>query len=487
MVFVPRTMSTQHPDNVSMPFFCSNSVIGGEDEVSEAFYAFSNLGCTEQMWDFEGKEVDSFVVKKLFSKFGDFFSGKKLGRDLRLTLRVPNPLVEKTEAKVLLETLESIPRSFDAAKLFYGEELAPIFEVILPMTSSSQSLNLIFHYYRDFVAGKQEKQISKLNVKISDWIGNFRPEEINVIPLVESKEQLLGAKKIVKDFLSDKSFESQRVFLARSDPALNYGLAGAVLLNQIALQDLHFLEEEISVKIFPIIGVGSAPFRGNLKPSNPQNCLESYPSAQTFTIQSAFKYDFDYRQVSQAVEEINSSKQKKPLAVDEKKCLEIFEKYSAEYARQIKLLAPLINRVSAFIPLRRKRKLHIGLFGYSRELEGIKLPRAINFCCALYSIGLPPEILGLNALNQNDLDYLSVVYNNFENDIKDSGVFFNSDCLKILPKEVAKKISPTDFAEETDEEHKKITSQIISGLKRNDSHELPEKITRAARLRHFLG
>jgi phosphoenolpyruvate carboxylase len=117
---IPKCMSTQHPDNVNSPFFAENVELGGEDEVQEAYYAFSHLGCDEQMWDCEGKEVDNYVVKKLLTKHEPFFRDKKLGKDVFLTLRVPNPNVEKAEAKILLETLESIPRSFDAAKLFYG-------------------------------------------------------------------------------------------------------------------------------------------------------------------------------------------------------------------------------------------------------------------------------------------------------------------------------------------------------------------------------
>jgi len=136
-------MSTQHPDNVSIPFFSSMQRIGGEDEVKEAYYAYSHLGCDEQMWDYEGKEVDNFVVKKLLTKYEGYFREKRLGKDLFLTLRVPNPTVEKAEAKILLETLESIPRSFDAAKLFYKDDLAPIFEVILPMTMSHKCLDRI--------------------------------------------------------------------------------------------------------------------------------------------------------------------------------------------------------------------------------------------------------------------------------------------------------------------------------------------------------
>jgi len=134
-------MSTQHPDNVITPFFAESPVIKGDDEVKEAFYVFSHLGCQKQMWDYEGKEVDNFVVKKLLSRYEHFFREVILGRDVRLTLRVPNPSWEKAEAKVLLETLESIPRSFDAAKIFYGDDIPPIFEVILPMVTSHIELN----------------------------------------------------------------------------------------------------------------------------------------------------------------------------------------------------------------------------------------------------------------------------------------------------------------------------------------------------------
>jgi phosphoenolpyruvate carboxylase len=36
-------MSTQHPDNVNSPFFAGNTELGGEDEIREAYYAFSHL------------------------------------------------------------------------------------------------------------------------------------------------------------------------------------------------------------------------------------------------------------------------------------------------------------------------------------------------------------------------------------------------------------------------------------------------------------
>ncbi|MBC7096909.1 MAG: phosphoenolpyruvate carboxylase, partial [Methanobacteriales archaeon] len=48
---IPRCMSTQHPDNVNPPFFASSPLLSGEDEIKEAYYVFSHLGCDEQMWD----------------------------------------------------------------------------------------------------------------------------------------------------------------------------------------------------------------------------------------------------------------------------------------------------------------------------------------------------------------------------------------------------------------------------------------------------
>ncbi len=214
----PRSMSTQHPDNASMPFFASNSLLGGEDEIQEAYYAFSHLGCSEQMWDCEGKEVDGYVVKKLLAKFEHFFREKQLGKELRLTLRVPNPAIEKAEAKILLETLESIPRSFDTAELFYGNEIPPIFEVILPMTRSAHDVNQIYYYYKNFVAGKASQQFFENGPLVSEWIGKFKPEEINVIPLIETKEQLLQAGTIVEEYLKGKKLEEQRVFFGAQRP-----------------------------------------------------------------------------------------------------------------------------------------------------------------------------------------------------------------------------------------------------------------------------
>lgn len=478
-------MSTQHPDNVNSPFFAEDPEFGGDDEIQEAYYVFSHLDCYEQMWDCEGKEVDNFVIKKLLSKYGSFFKDNRLGRDLFLTLRVPNPTVEKSEAKILLETLESIPRSFDTAKLFYQDDIPPIFEVILPMTSSSKCLDRVNSYYSNFVIGKQNKIFRKGDVTIADWIGEFKPEKINVIPLIEDMYHMLNAHNITREYLKNKKLEYQRVFLARSDPAMNYGIISAVLLNKIALQRINLLEEEFGTKIYPIIGVGSAPFRGNLKPSTVDRIIEEYPSAYTFTIQSSFKYDHPHEEVRNSIKKLQERKTSQPQDMDDEKCIEIIKKYSKEYRIQAVSLAPIINKIAQYVPSRRKRKLHIGLFGYSRDIGGINLPRAITFTSALYSIGLPPEILGLNALNENDLQYIKEIYIHFENDIKDALKYYNPN-TRFIPKGLKEKIKFfSDF--ETDTEHIEITNYIANSIKEDNTKDLDEYVLRAASLRKFLG
>lgn len=483
---IPRCMSTQHPDNVVSPFFTNNAILGGEDEIEEAFYVFSHLGCDEQMWDYEGKEVDNFVVKKLLTKYEDFFKEKPLGKEVFITLRVPNPAIEKEEAKILLETLESIPRSYDVAKLFYGDDIAPIFEVILPMTTSAQELNNIYYYYSDLVIGKQRKVIEKTGITIGDWIGEFKPEKINVIPLFENKESMLSAHEIVRSYLEDKDSPYQRVFLARSDPAMNYGMVSAVIFNKIALSRLYKLSLEIGKDIYPIIGVGSAPFRGNLRPQTVERVLEEYPSVYTFTIQSSFKYDNTPEEARKGIKKIKRSSPRPPQEVDEEIALSIAEKYSREYQSWVVKLAPLINKVAKYVPQRRKRKLHIGLFGYSRKLGDISLPRAIAFTAALYSIGLPPELLALNSLSKEDLESLKDIYVGFKCDLKDALKFANLKS-KLFPEELKKAIEDLGIEFEENEEHKELTDFIIKSLEENKTDDLEKYVLRAAHIRRFLG
>jgi phosphoenolpyruvate carboxylase len=490
---IPRTLSTQHPDNVTIPFFANHSVLRGDDEIKEAFYAFSNLGVEEIMWDAEGKEADDFVVRKLIMDYENFFTTRRIGKDVFITIRIPNPDYEKAEAKVLLETLESIPRSYDTAQVFYGDgNYPPIFEVIIPM-ADEKIIKKIYNYYKNVVIGKEKiKFINGESLTVGQWIGDFQPKQINVIPLFEDIYSMLNAAQTLKSFIKGNDIKYQRVFLARSDPAMNYSSVAVILALHIALERLYKLQEETGVPIYPILGSGSAPFRGDLTPRTVEYILSKYPSVATFTIQSAFKYDFPVAEVQKAIECINNAPILPPIAVDDpQRALKIIKKVSREYQKQIQILAPIINELAKFVPSRRMRKLHTGLFGYSRELKkGVTLPRVISFCAVLYSIGLPPDIIGLNVLTKDELDYVGRVYSRFSDSLRNTLSFWNPKVLDIIPSKIRGKVKTAigDMGFETNNEHEKLSSEIIESVKKkNYGTHLTELITRAGLVRGFLG
>ncbi len=492
---IPKVMSTQHPDNASLPFFAETPDMSGEDEILEAYYAFSHLGCDEQMWDSEGKEVDDFVVKKLLTKYSHFFRTKRLGEEVFLTLRLPNPSVEREEAKILVETLESIPRSMDAARLFLGDGApAPIFEVILPMTTSAEDLNRVYYFYRNFIWGRQHQPIYPGSITVSAWVGEFLPEKINVIPLFEDIPTMLRADEIVAEYLKDKEETYLRVFLARSDPALNYGMVAAVLANKVALKRLERLSCRLEKDFYPILGAGSPPFRGNLSPGTVDSVLAEYPSVETFTVQSAFKYDNPAEEVILAIKRIKSFVRRPIEDFNEAFALEVIRKTSTEYQRVVEELAGIVNLLARYVPQRRMRKLHIGLFGYSRRLGRVSLPRAIGFCAACYSIGLTPEILGLSALSFEELKDLEGVYKNVKTDLARALRYFNGKVFEILPQaarepvlralDLANKLSPDV---EEDHAHKDVTTRVIKALKNQNFTILPDLVVEGGLLRRFLG
>lgn len=489
MPLIPKCMSTQHPDNATAPAFAVDGVIRGDGEIREAFDVF-NMGCDEQMWDSEGKDADNQVVKKLLSTYPDFFRNeRKLGTDCAITLRVPNPAIELEMRKSMVEALQSIPTAYDVATGFYGDGAdAPIQEVILPFTTTGEQVRLIAEYYERFIVGQQDAQMEK-GVRVKDWVGEFNPKRIRVIPLIEDLEQMVTADDIVRECLRGREEPYQRVFLARSDPALNYGVIGAELMLKTALQRLDNLSAELSIPMYPIIGAGSVPFRGHLTPTNLPRAFREYPSVHTYTLQSAFKYDYEPDEVRAGINQIMEHEAAAPAPIDEPRARAIIDKVAAEYQECVRKLAPVISQASAAVPRRRDRKLHVGLFGYGRTLAGsddVTLPRAIAFAASLYSIGVPPEILGMAALNDDDLAYVREVYPSLDDDLAVAFSYANEGRVRSLLGDRYADVM-VRYGRTIDRVHEGLTSAIWAGLQRDAHASLPNYVEEAATLRHFLG
>ncbi len=491
MFLIPKAMSTQHPDNATpAPFADEAGVLKGDGEVAEAVDVYA-LGCDEQMWDSEGKEADNQVVRKLLTNYPDFFSeGIQLGRDVALTLRVPNPRIERDMAKSMVEALQSVPSAWDMASSFYGEgnSAAPIQEVILPFTTTAEELSLVEAYYSSVIVGQEDRTLIDDQV-VRDWVGEFYPKAVRVIPLIEDVEHLFNCDRILEEYIRDRDLPGQRVFLARSDPALNYGVAAAELALKVALRRLHEIEVRRGVPLYPIIGAGSVPFRGHLTPVNVNRVLTEYPSAQTFTVQSAFKYDYDKDTVRSGIAQILAHERSEPPAIDVQRALDIIRKTTAEYQALVHKLIHVITSVSAHVPKRRERKLHVGLFGYGRTLDGmgeVTLPRAIGFTASLYSIGVPPELLGLASLGEMDLAFLREAYPSLNEDLHAALRFTNErHVAELLGAPYVRLVE--QFAGEIDRVHEGLTSAIRAGIEQGAAVNVRGYVEEAAHLRRFLG
>jgi len=437
---IPATMATQHPDHANVPYWKKNgeAFINTQEEIEECISAFRDLRCGEYMWDWEGKYVDEAVVDKLLSAYYGFFKRVHLGRDVFLTFRLPNIWHEKgyrlARAYMGILTFEDLTSDLGFAR-------PPVFEVILPMTDEARKL---IHLQKTF---GQVAHLKHAAFGIRKGI-----EYLRVIPLIEGINELTGSRKILHDYieLHEKEYgtrpEYLRPFIARSDPPLNAGLVPAIVAAKIALSEYYQFEKDFDIPVYPIIGVGSLPFRGGLAPDRVKEFMTEYNGVRTVTIQSAYRYDYPLKEVKQSIQFLNRNLQKgrarifRPDEIKEGEMISgIFTKY---YQQTVEGLAGMINHFSKIIPQRRERMLHIGLFGYARGVGVKRLPRAIGFTAVLYSLGVPPELIGtgrgLREIQERGrADMLKEFYRNLEFDLVQAGYYLNKENLNFLAKKSA--------------------------------------------------
>jgi len=509
MRVLPGTMATQHPDNAAPAFWLGRSFIDSRDEVRECLVAFFELGCQEFMWDWEGKYVDEAVIERIFEENISLFRKKALGRDIFLTYRLPNIWVEKGSYRIL-RAFANILTAFDIAR-DVGLHGPPVFEVILPMTTSAEQLIYLQTAFADFACLIRKDPERR--------IGSGNPSLIEIIPLVEDIPDMIGLGDLIRKYAAlyrrrrldrIRKLEYIRPFIARSDPAENYGLVPAVLGAKVALSRAYQAADICGIGVHPIIGCGSVPFRGNLRPGTVKGFLSEYAGVRTATVQSSFRYDHPKEDVVKGVRALKRGlaegampQEMREREVKEVESLiDIFKRY---YRATIVDMAPLILEMSRFIPRRRERRLHTGLFGYSRRLtRGVRLPRAITFTASLYSLGLPPEIIGTGRALREAYDRglgetLNRYYLNLKPDVREACAFVNRDNIRRIGRSFPGVSSleedlkwvegilgvPTEPLQSRHLIHKNMTSNILLLLE--EGRDVTGMVEETALLRGFMG
>jgi phosphoenolpyruvate carboxylase len=496
-------MATQHPDNADAPYWdkSGNSFIGFHEEIKEAVMCFQEFGVSEYMWDWEGKHADAAVIDRLFSDYYDYFSKSQLGRDKFLTFRIPNIWEEKGYS--LLQAMTVILTSEDFARdlKFSGR---PLFEIILPMTERADQLmhmQLLFEKLAHF----KSSQFTPDGAENTDYL--------ELIPLVESVESQQAIDTLLTEYvrLHQKHFgyspKYLRPFLARSDPALVSGLLSTVIANKLALSRLYEFGDRTGIAMYPISGVGSLPFRGGLTPHTIEAYIKEHPGMRTVSIQSSFRYDYPLSVVKTAIKQLEERlPTTKPnlIPADEQAKLEVIGAISAQFYQET--LAGIATDVRAFfdaVPRRRDRRQHIGLLAYGRTMGQQKMPRAITFTAGFYSIGVPPEFIGmgrsLKKITATDVTLVKKYYHNLVSDLERAGRFLNKDNLAKLASsnpawkavqtdvENAEAILGVEFGPQTKDEHEhhKLSSDAL--LIKDNKEVLTSIIEHMAVLRRSLG
>ncbi len=477
-------MASQHPDHASVPYWHHSEFIGAQDEAKECFLSFSDLGISEYKWDWEGKLVDESILERLLGEHLDFFQKHPLGLDKFLTFRLPNSNTE-TEFRMSRAMMGILSAAGMAKQV--GLHCPPIFEVILPMVKTAEEM---------IDAEEAFEELTNLKHPLFK-LKNCAPHHLEIIPLFENTDVIINSDKIIKKYLElhktkfKKTPNYIRPYIARSDPALNSGIVPTVIAIKIALAKYKKCAEENNIDLYPILGAASLPFRGGLTPYNTESFIREYAGIKTVLLQSAFRYDFPKEEVIKSIKIFEDKLQSSQAAAmeepEEKKLIELIKTFENFYKPTIESVADFISNIAQSIPKRRERVQHVGIFGYSRAVGSVKLPRAIGFTAAFYSLGVPPEIIGTGrgiaaAKINGSLPLIEQYYLNLKDDLARAGRFVNKKNLQKLAAEnnawndvLADVVAVEDYLQieltpisDEEKQHQTLTEQILNQLEKNE-------------------
>ncbi len=371
------------------------------------------LGLEEFMIDFEGKMTPYHQTADIAHQL----INKNLlpGRDVWLTPRISNA-TEETVFRQIMALMSIIEADYDIMRS--ADQSGGIEEVVLPMVKGADDLVNI------------RSRIADIFDLAHKEFGMTRdPNALQVIPLIEDIPNMLAFADFYREYHENclaKKLTNRRLrfMIARSDSAMIYGLVAAVLAVRVMISDAAKLGDDLELVSAPIYGGGALPFRGHVRLENLPNLLHTFSGIKTVTIQSGMRYDHEPGVAAETAailkKELPGSVARRFTAEEKTLIKDILVRFAAEYMSIFSQVAELACKVSEIVPGQRDRLTSRGPTGYARRapdpndvgrliddadlsarLQAIKMPtetaipRAITYTASLYSVGVPPEFLGI--------------------------------------------------------------------------------------------
>lgn len=512
MTKIPVAMATQHPDSASR-------YIPGGEEPEEALICLKKeteggYGCDECKPDYEGKLTPYQQLSQIVMMLID--AGMTPGEDVYITPRIPSAILENSFRQIM--SLMAVTEANAVAEA--ENDIQAIKEVVHPMTC-------------------EIKEVLKVRKRIEDVTGlgkkelGLKSQEITVIPLLEEVPALLKAYPFVNSFLDLYPERGHiRIFVGKSDAAMLYSHLASVLAIKVCLSDLKVLEEERSTEIAPIFGGGSLPFRGHITPGNVKNFMKEYEGVRTVTIQSGLRYDYGREECVKVIKELKEcipgGKLREIEREEREKMREAVCIFAKNYFSTFLKIEEVVSEVARIIPSQRDRLIARGPMKYVREapdvealakLTGdnelsnellrmkigkkISLPRAISFTATMYTVGVPPTIIGtgrgleevkkrLGSAFQEKL--ICELYPSLESDLKfdfqfvdlkNARKFIDATAIKEIATDIEILADYFDLPAEGDKPHKMMASMVNSyilltreGLLNDTLHESTSQLVK---------